>query len=175
MIPDVVSIVFLAVPLLCLVYILHGGKENPIWGNILFAGLGAVCAGMVAMWFLSGVIVSTSIVSNATYEIPSNLTMDEMIAQQSNISTTTNSLGSGGSGMFVRSAISASTGENLTNQTTVSVHTYDIIYQQYQDIGIMFFYMMLCLVLVALFLWSVADMRQVLNEQDSYDEYLDGE
>jgi hypothetical protein len=175
MIPDIIAVIFLAIPWACLIYIFRGitSDTNPIWGNILAAGIGAVICGMVAIWFFSGTIVSPSIVSNATYQLPTNLTVGEMAAQQGNASGTVNKLGTGGSGMFIRSSISAS-GGNYTNQTTVNVHTYDIIYQQYQDIGMMFLYLLLCGILTVLFVWFIIDMKRVIEEQDAYDEYIDG-
>lgn len=176
MIPDIIAVVFLIIPWLCLVYIFRGltSATNPIWGNILAAGIGFVVCGMIAIWFYSGTIVSPSIISNATYQLPADLTVGELLAQQANTSDTVNKLGTGGSGMFIRSSISASGGGNLTNQTTINVHTYDIIYQQYQDFGMMFLYLLLGLVMVVLFVWFVIDMRKVLMEQDAYDEYIDG-
>lgn len=170
MIPDIIAIVFLLIPWACLVYIFRGitSDSNPMWGNILASGISAVVCGMIAIWFYSGTIVSPAIVSNATYQIPTDITAGEMVEQQAAASNTTNVLGAGGSGMFRRSSISTS--GNMTNQTTINVHTYDIIYQQYQDLGMMFFYMLLGVISVILFLWFVADMRRVLREQDSYEE-----
>jgi hypothetical protein len=175
MIPDVVSIVFLVIPWLCLVYIFKGltSDANPIWGNVLASGIGVLVAAMVAIWFIQGTIVSPTIVSNATYQLSGDLTAEEMLAQQAAASNTSTVIGAGGSGMFLRSGISASSGSNLTNQTTVSIHTYDIVYQQYSDAGMMMLYMLLAVVLSALFLWFIADMRRFIKEQDDYDEFMD--
>lgn len=170
MIPDVIAIVFLLVPWACMVYIFRGisSDTNPIWGNILAAGISFIVCAMVAIWFYSGTIVSPSIVNNASYQISGNLTIGYMLAQQSSASNTTTKLGVGGSGMFIRSSISASSG-NITNNTVINVHTYDIIYQQYQDLGVMFLYLLLGLISVVLFLYFIQDMRHALMEQDEYD------
>lgn len=176
MIPDLIAIVFLAVPWACGLYIFRGvtSDANPVWGNILSAGIGATVAFMVAIWFFSGTIVSPSIVSNATYQLPTNLTVGELAEQQANASMQVTKLGTGGSGMYTRSAISSSSGGNMTNQTTINVHTYDIVYQQYQDMGMMFLYLLVGGILVGLLVWFVVDMRKVIQEQDSYDEFMEG-
>ena len=175
MIPEIVAVIFLVLPIACFVYIFRGlsTDDNPLWGNVLASAISAIICGMVAIWFFSGTIVSPWVASNATYQMPADLTMDEMLAQQVNASGTVTKLGVGGSGMFIRSAISTAAGVEPVNQTTVTVYTYDIIYQQYQDLGMMMVYLLLCGVSVALFVWFVIELRNELNARDSYDELTD--
>lgn len=174
MIPDIISVIFLIIPWACLVYIFRGvGEEqNPLWGNVLASGISFVVCLMIAIWFFSGTVVSPTVVVNATYQISTDMTAEEMLAEQAELSNTTEQLGAGGSGMFVRSAISTS--GNVTNSTEINVRTYDIIYQQYQDFGIMALYVFLGLISVALFLWSVSEMRTELTNQRD-DANNDGE
>lgn len=171
MIPVIIALVFVVFPIAALVYIFRGLGEdsNPLWGNVLAAGLGAVVSGVVASWFITGAIASTYVVTNATYAIDTA----SAAATFANSSITVTQLGEGNSGMFVRSSISGA-GADVLGNSTITVTTSDIIYLQYQDIGLMFFYMLLCIILIALFAWSVSELRKELRARDSYDPYMDG-
>lgn len=174
MIPEVVGILFMVIPWLCFLYMFRGmsSQDNPIWGNILAAGMSALVSAMVALWFISGTIVSPTLVSNASYTLPADLSGEDFAVQFAAASNTSNHLGASGSGMFLRSAVIASSGN--TNETTATVFSYDIVYAQYSDVGIMMLYMALCVISVALFLWFLADLRKALMAQDAEDEFSGG-
>lgn len=79
-------------------------------------------------------------------------------------------LGNSGNGMYVRTAISGDQPSFFTNNTTSSVSTHDIIYLQFQDIGLMFLYMFLGVVFLALFLWSIVMFKDELQARDDDEE-----
>lgn len=169
MIPENLAIGFLILPALCFIYIFRGmgSNVNPIWGNIIASGLSAIVCAMVAIWFINGSIVNTTVVGNSTYQIPAGLSISDALQEQQNLSRESTVLGVSGSGMFLRSPMSKA--ELSANGTTITVHTYDIIQQQYQDFGLMLLYMLGCVASVVLFGWFIIDMRRALREQDEYE------
>lgn len=164
MIPENIAIIFLVLPLLCFLYIFRGLNNdiNPLWGNILAAGLAAVISAMVAMWLLTGSIVAPVIVPNTTYS---------MAGTFSDAPLSIYTLGQDGSGMYIRSPISIQTDPAIITNKTTSVVTYDIVYTQFQNFGLMLLYMAFFVAGVALFLWFVAELRNEMNarKQDEYE------
>lgn len=168
MIPENIALVFLIAPILCLVYIFRGlgENQNPIWGNILASGIGAILCAMIALWLLSGTIVSTTIVGNSTYQL------DAGVTDTGNLTQTSNVIGTGGSGMFTRSAMS--TADSVPN-ATVTVYTYDIIAQQTIDMGLMFFYVLIGMISALACVYFIIDARNVILDQEYYEENNYGE
>jgi hypothetical protein len=161
MIPETVAVIFLILPWACLIYIFRGvsSDDNPVWGNVLASGIGVIVSAMVAIWFFSGTIVSPSVVGNATYQLSSG----------SAVVNATTQLGTGGSGMFIQSPVSSVSGVNVS--TVITVYTYNIIYHQYQNFGMMLLYGFIGTICAALFLWFIVDMRRIMQERDAYEDY----
>lgn len=166
MIPDLIAVVILMIPWCCLAYIFRGesSEDNPIWGNVVAAGISLVVCGMAAIWFFSGTIVSPSIVVNTSYQVDSGLSVT---------GNTTDLLGPGGSGMFILAPVSSISGDNIS--TAITVYTYDIVYQQYQNFGLMLLYLALFCVSLALFLWFIVEARKVVHHEKNELELLPGE
>lgn len=161
MIPENIAIIFLILPLLCFFYIFRGlnNDENPLWGNILASGLATVISAMVSLWLIQGSIVNPIIISNTTYSGFGLSAAPSFVY----------SLGSGGSGMFIRAPISIETDTAVINNTN-SISTYDIVYTQFQNFGLMILYMAFAAAGVILFLWFVAELRNEIRARDQ-DEY----
>lgn len=160
MIPDIIATIFLILPWACLWYVFRGmsSSENPIWGNLIAAALGGIVAGVVAIWFFSGTIVTPHVVSNLTYQFPNGTDQSSVMGS----SLVNNVLEEGGVGMFDASPILTIT---VGNTTLMSANTFDIVYVRYQDFGLMFLYMLMTLIFIALFAWFVYEARKILNEE----------
>jgi len=165
---EMLSIPLLIIPFLCLLYIFRGYEEegsNPLWGDVLAAGLGMIVCGIVALWFIQGGITSVPItLENASYTVPSTMSISDARAIASNASQETHILGIRGSGMFVSSAIS--TAESIDG-ATIMIHTHDTIVQQYQDYGVAFLYMLIGVILAALFLVSLRFSIDQIQQRES--------
>jgi uncharacterized protein YxeA len=79
-------------------------------------------------------------------------------------------IGPGGSGMIVRTSISEENAGLLANNSTLSVSTHDIVYLQFQDMGLMILYMLLAVIFAALFLWSVSSLREEMQTRRQDEE-----
>lgn len=79
-------------------------------------------------------------------------------------------LGPSGSGMIVRTSISEENAGLLANNSTTSVSTHDIVYLQFQDMGLMILYMLLAVIFAALFLWSVGTLREEMQTRRQDEE-----
>lgn len=167
---ELIPVPFLIVPFLSLLYIFRGKTdenetENAIWGDVIATGLGAVVSAMVVIWFMTGGITSIPVtLENTSYEIPSTMLLTDAMAIQENAARDISILGNGGSGMFVSSAISTA---DISSGTTIVIHTNDVVKQQYQDTGVAILYMLLTLILGALFGWSLKFGIDQIREQDS--------
>lgn len=174
MIPENISIIYLVIPVLCFIYIFRGigSDTNPIWGNILASGLSVILCAMAAIWLSQGSIVSPSLVGNSTYQISPDMTVGEIAQEQANISDPLYSIGAGGSGMFMRAPMSV--GDAVPN-ATVTVYTYDIVYNQFQNLGLALLYMLGCVLSIGLLGWFIIDMRRAIEEQNYYEDNNYGE
>lgn len=167
---------FMALPVGCIYYIFRGLEENsnPLWGNVIAAGVSMVVSALLVIWFLQGSIVSPVPVTNATYTIPVNLSSSDLAGQITAASITTNKLAGSGAGMMTRSSISAS-GSSITNQTVITVHTSDIVYVQFQDYGVMFGYALAFLISFLAFIWSLSRLKDATEineaEEDNPENY----
>jgi len=166
---EILPIPFLVIPLLCLVYIFrgHGDSEesNPVWGDVLAAGFGMVISAMVVIWFITGGITSVPVtVENASYEVPSSMSVADARLVQESVAQSIPIIGEQGSGMSITSAVS--TAESVAGMT-IMIRTHDTITQQYQDFGVAFLYMLLFVILVALFGGSLKFGIDQLREQDN--------
>lgn len=169
--PDIIPIIFTIIPFACLGYIFRKrgeGESNSLWSNLIASGVGAVVAGMVVLWLIGGGIGSVPVtLENVSYEIPSSMSVSDAIAIQDAATSQASTIGHGGDGMFIATAMSTA---ERTSPMSVMVRTYDTVTVKYQDGGLMFLYLLLCTVLVALFGWSIIAMRNQLQEQEYYEE-----
>jgi cytochrome bd-type quinol oxidase subunit 1 len=67
--------------------------------------------------------------------------------------------------MFIRAPISIETDAAVINNTN-SISTYDIVYTQFQNFGLMLLYMAFAVAGVILFLWFVAELRNEMRARD---------
>jgi hypothetical protein len=151
------AILFIIIIFALFWYVFRGLKEddiNPIWGTLLATGVCAVLCAMLAYSFLVGNIADVSVVQNATYRIAFSPEMGA--AQIANITDNLTSyqyvLGPAGTGMYTVAAVQSDT--NLVpyiQNFTVTRYTSNIMYVQYQDMFLFFFFTALGICSAALF------------------------
>jgi PKD repeat protein len=164
--PNLVVLPFLVIPLISMFYIFRGDgtENNSVWGDVIATGTGMVVSAMVALWFIQGGVTSIPVtVENATYVIPSTMSIDDAYTVQSNAAQEVSVLGAKGSGMFITSGISSM---EPSEGATITVHTHDTVTQQYTDVGVAMLYMMFTLILAVLFLYSIAFGIQQVRDDD---------
>lgn len=169
---------FILAPILCLAYLFRAVKSdeneeqneesNPIWGDIIISGVGFLISAMVAIWFVQGISSSPAVVESVSYTLPSSGSIAEIQTLLANTTVSEYKITTGGTGMFMRSAISSS--EITVSGSSVIVHTHDSVRQLYQDIGVTILYMLLCALLGLMFVWSLLEARRQLQEREYYDE-----
>ena len=169
---------FILAPILCLAYMFRAVKSeeddeqneesNPIWGDILISGAGFVISAMVAIWFVQGIASAPVVIESVAYTLPNAGSVSEIQGLLANTTTSEYKISPGGTGMFVRSPISSS--EITVTGSSVVVHTHDTVKQLYQDIGLMFLYMLLCAILGLMFVWSLLEARRQIQERNYYDD-----
>ena len=160
MIPVAVAVFFLLVVVGCFYYIFRGLSSydsNPVIGSILATGINAIVCAFFVMWFLNGGITEVSVVENLTYCV------DYSTMSASDISNITPVLAAkqyvldaNGAGMYTIKAINApSVSSTMLTNFTVAYSTHDIIYSQYQERSLSYFFLLLTVINLALFGWFV--------------------
>jgi len=159
MIPPILALVFLLASLGCFYYLFRGFTvdDNSMLANILVSGINTILCAIFVMWFLNGSIVDITVVENITYCMDyDGLNQFQIAELQGSFGTNSYVLDANGAGMYTSKAIGVGNPswpsmENLT----LAYSTHDIIYTQYQEKGLAYFFIFLSLLNAALFLWFV--------------------
>lgn len=171
MIPPSIAVVLLVGSLGCFYYLFRGftSDDNPALGNLLATGINVVICALFVTWFMNGGIAEPQIVLNATYTVGfhANATTPEVdpSAAVDYISASVGKniylLQDNGGGMYTVSSINAFAADNSITQDLTTTEfipeysTYDIIYLQYQEKSLSYFFLLLAVINAALFLWFI--------------------
>lgn len=157
MIPVAIAVFFLLMSAGCFYYIFRWltSNDNPVLGNILATGLNTIICAFFVAWFVNGAITDVTVVENQTFYANYATIGGGNISAINNAMTTKQyQLDADGAGMYTIKAINSPTIATTTlANLTVEYSTHDIVYTQYQERGLSYFFILLALINAALFLW----------------------